>query len=209
MKTARTIAAVLLAAGASRRFGCENKLLADIAGEPLVARVADVLLASSLGEVVVVTPADPTAIAAALEHQLSRDRSRLRLVSNADASRGIASSIVTGIGALPTAASGAMIVPADMPGLTVAACNTLISAFAVSGYDGLVHAATRDHRQRNPVIWPRRLFGQLLALRGDTGGKPLIVAERAARPAKVIAVPFDAADLFLDVDVPADLARWR
>lgn len=206
---ASRVAAVLLAAGSSRRFGSANKLLTPIAGEPLVARVAGVLFESWIGDVVVVTPADPTAIAAALARRGSLDPGRLRLVANADPGRGMASSIATGLGAVPAEADGAMIVPADMPGLTVAACNKLISAFAASGHVALVHAATRDQRQRNPVIWPRRLFEPLMALQGDTGGKRLIASEREARPAQTIAVAFDAAELFLDVDVPADLAYWQ
>lgn len=204
-----TVAAVLLAAGASTRFGPENKLLAEISGEPLIARLVAVVLASRIGEIVVVTPADPSAIATALARAVNLDPNRLRIVANSDPSRGIASSIVMGIEAVSAGASGAMIVPADMPGLTVAACNALISAFAASGHAAVVHAATGEQRQRNPVIWPRRLFEKLLALSGDTGGKPLIAEERASRPASVIAVAFDRAELFLDVDVPADLARWR
>lgn len=203
------VTAVLLAAGSSRRFGGDNKLLEEIDGETLVARVAEALLASKVGAVLVVTPTDPAAISRALARSISHHSGRLSMVPNADASRGIASSIATGIAAVPAGASGAMIVPADMPGLTAAVCDALLSAFVASGHEALVHAMTTDHRQRNPVIWPRRLFPRLLALEGDVGGKSVIGAERQARPETVVGVVFEAASAFLDVDVPADLARWR
>jgi CTP:molybdopterin cytidylyltransferase MocA len=41
------VAAVLLAAGASTRFGPENKLVAAIDGRPLVRIVADTLVAAA------------------------------------------------------------------------------------------------------------------------------------------------------------------
>lgn len=203
------VVAVLLAAGASTRFGRENKLLADLGGEPLVARVAGALLDSRIAEVVAVTPADPSGILAALERHRGAHPSRLRLVANPDPSRGISSSIAAGIDAVPLAASGAMIVPGDMPGLEGSTCDALISAFAASDHAAVVHAATQDGAQRNPVIWPRRLFASLMALEGDSGGKRLISAERATPAGRVIAVPFAAPELFLDVDEPDDLARWR
>ena len=203
------VVAVLLAAGSSSRFGAENKLLADVAGEALVVRVARALLSSRIAGVVVVTPADPTAISTAIGPLRRGQSSRLRLVANPDPTRGISSSIAIGIGAVPAAATGALIVPGDMPSLTPSTCDTLVSVFESSGGDAVIHAATPDGGQRNPVIWPRRLFASLMALEGDTGGKPLIACERAVRPGHVIAVPFAAPDLFLDIDVPDDLARWR
>ncbi len=207
--SAEAVAAVLLAAGASSRFGPQNKLLAELDGETLVARVAGALLASRVAEVVVVAPADTSAIAAALEGHRMAHSHRLRIVANPDPGRGIASSIAAGIGALPSWASSAMIVPGDMPGMRASICDELISTFAASGCDAVVHAATPDGNQRNPVIWPKRLFASLMALEGDVGGKALIAAERAMRPNRVIAVAYTVSDIFLDVDEPNDLRRWR
>lgn len=218
------IAAILLAAGSSRRFGEADKLLAELAGEPLVVRTARTLLASRVADVVAVTrtaardggAAAPGSVASALAPMLAApaggDASgggRLRVVLNAEPERGIGSSVATGIRALDAHVSGAMIVPGDMPGLEPAALDRLISAFDQTGCAAIVHASTPDGKQRNPVIWPRRLFAALAALDGDTGGKPLIAAERAADPARVVAVAFPDARLFHDVDRPEDLAGWR
>ncbi len=53
------IAAVVLAAGASRRFGSDNKLLAGLEGRTLVARVVGALLSGGVADFVVVTVCDP------------------------------------------------------------------------------------------------------------------------------------------------------
>lgn len=200
--------AVLLAAGASSRFGLANKLLVHVGGEPLIARVAGALLGSRVSEVIVVTPADQVPIATALDNPIGVSAGRCRLVANPEPWRGIGSSIAAGIGAVPRAASSAMIVPGDMPGLTASVCDLLIDVFGRSGGGAIVHAATLDGGQRNPVIWPKRLFADLLALEGDTGGKQVIARERTANPAAVIAVQFAAPGLFLDVDRPDDLQPW-
>ncbi|MEQ1711845.1 MAG: nucleotidyltransferase family protein [Hyphomicrobium sp.] len=199
------VTAVLLAAGASTRFGAGNKLLAEIGGEAMVARVARALLCSQVGAIIVVTPPDRSAIAAALARVEAGGR--LSLIANPDPSRGIASSIATGIFAVDATSAGVMIVPGDMPDLAAADFDRLLAAFVAEGGDALVHAATAAGRQRNPVVWPRRLFGALAALQGDVGGKPLIAGERAVRPDRVVAVAFADEAALRDVDRPEDLAR--
>lgn len=207
------IASILLAAGASQRFGPANKLVARVGGEPIIARVARVLDGSRVDQVIVVTPPedhpDTRQIAEALA---ARDRQSskvaFRLVANPDRTRGMGSSIAAGVRALGAEYSGVLIVPGDMPALTPAVVDRLIAAFSAAHGDAIVHAATRDGRQRNPVIWPRRLFPALAVLDGEAGGKPLIAAERAAQAGSVIAVPFDDDRLFCDIDTVADLEGW-
>ena len=200
-----TVTAVLLAAGASTRFGLRNKLLAEVGGEALVARVARALLRSRAAKILVVTPPDGSPISTALG--ALPFGSRIALIANPDPVRGIASSIATGVRSVDAASDGVMIVPGDMPDLDCGHFDRLLAAFDVKGGDALVYAATADGRQRNPVVWPRRLFGALAALQGDIGGKPLIAAERDMRPDRVVAVTFDDEAVFRDVDRPEDLAR--
>jgi molybdenum cofactor cytidylyltransferase len=61
------VAAVLLAAGASTRFGTENKLVAEINGRPLVRATADAVLGAGIAEVVVVTGSEPGLVERALD----------------------------------------------------------------------------------------------------------------------------------------------
>jgi len=60
------IAALLLAAGQSRRMGGPNKLLAEIDGRPMVARVAQRLLSSHARPIVAVLGNEADSVDAAL-----------------------------------------------------------------------------------------------------------------------------------------------
>jgi molybdenum cofactor cytidylyltransferase len=195
---ASRVHAVLLAAGASRRFGGQNKLLVDIKGKPLVRRVAERVLASRAGGVVVVTGHEAGKVGEALE------RLALATAHNPDFADGLASSLRCGVAALPEEATGAMIVLADMPGLTTALIDRLIAAFEREKGEKIVYPARGKGGQGNPVIWPRRFFAALQALEGDRGAKALI----AAHAAESHAVPGGNDELFRDIDTAGDLADW-
>ena len=87
------IAGLLLASGASRRFG-SNKLVAPLDGRPVVRWSAEAL-ASAVEETWVVVPARSAEVRAAL------DGLPVRWVENPVAHEGMASSIRAGIAALP------------------------------------------------------------------------------------------------------------
>ncbi|HVL73390.1 MAG TPA: NTP transferase domain-containing protein, partial [Beijerinckiaceae bacterium] len=89
------IAAVVLAAGQSRRMGGPNKLLARIDGVPLVRRTADAALMSDTGPVIVVTGHQAEAVRAALAGL------DLRFVHNPDYPEGLSTSLRAGIRAVP------------------------------------------------------------------------------------------------------------
>jgi molybdenum cofactor cytidylyltransferase len=190
------VAAVLLAAGASTRFGTENKLVAEINGRPLVRATADAVLGAGIAEVVVVTGSEPGLIEGAL------DGLSIRFMHNAGWQDGMGSSIATGVAALRDTAEAAFIVPGDMPLLTVGLLRSLIAAFERHNGAPIVYPTTPDGAQRNPVLWPSRLFPELCALSGPAGAKALL------RPllAESVAVACDPA-FFVDVDTPADLLR--
>ena len=146
------IAAVILAAGSSRRFGTDNKLLAMVDGAPLLTRAIDAAAEAGISEIVIVTGHDEAAVTAAID---GRGR---RFVHNARHLEGIGTSIAAGVAALSPEAAGAMIVQGDMPALDAALIDRLCSAFGEAGGDHIVHPILTDGRQGNPVIWPRRLF---------------------------------------------------
>lgn len=191
------ISVILLAAGASRRFGLNNKLLADIGGKPLVARAAACLCAADVAEVIAVVPQPPTgdAVIAALSEF------PIRLVTNVEHAEGIAASIRHGV-ASAAIGHGLMIVPGDMPNLEPRLLADLVAAFR--RHDGTRFAVPVNAagEQRNPVIWPADLRDALLALRGDVGGKALLAAHRD----RIATVQWYDARAFTDIDTEADLA---
>src|SRR5688500_20234555 len=87
------IAGLLLASGASRRFG-SNKLLAHLAGRPVVRWSAEAL-AGAVDSLLVVVPRDSTELRAALGGLSGR------FVENPVAHEGMASAIRVGVAALP------------------------------------------------------------------------------------------------------------
>ncbi len=71
------IAAIVLAAGSSKRFGPENKLLADAGGKPLLLRAVGPLIALGLVPVIVVTGHERTKVVTALDGIPVRRHGRL------------------------------------------------------------------------------------------------------------------------------------
>lgn len=193
------IAAVVLAAGASRRFGEANKLLATIEGCPLVVRAINTLIEGGVADIVVVTGHDREAIEAAVRGR------PVHLAHNAVWESGMGSSIGAGIRAADGWASGAFIVPGDMPTMTVQLIAALIAAFEGAGRDRIVFPTTESGEQRNPVLWPRRYFPELCKLPPDAGAKALL---RTAQQ-DCVPVTFDSDAALRDIDTPHDLERAR
>lgn len=196
------IAAVILAAGASQRFGTQNKLLADLGGKPMIRRVAEEFLRSG-AETIVVTGCDRPLVERALESL------PLRFAHNANWTCGMGSSIAAGIMALGRETQGAFIAPGDMPFLTSALIKDLIAAFKVREGKSIIYPATRLGEQRNPVLWPREFFALLASLSGSEGAKKLLADVPDSQKQALVV----AEGAFVDVDFPEDLeaarSRWQ
>src|SRR5256885_12375240 len=105
----RRIAAVVLAAGRSTRMGGPNKLLAEIAGRPLVRIVVEEALASRARPVIVVVGHERAEVEKALAGL------PVELIYNPDFAQGLGTSLRAGISAVPADADGAIVCLGDMP----------------------------------------------------------------------------------------------
>lgn len=181
-----SIAALVLAAGHSRRMGNANKLLLPLGGRPLVAWGVEAALASRADPVLVVTGYQAETVEAALAGY------PVRLVRNPDAGDGLSSSLRRGLEALPAGARGVLVCLGDMPGVTAAHLNTLIAAFA--GEED-VCVPTLNGQWGNPVLWGRHHVPALMALTGDAGGRRLLPGLTTLRE-----VPFPDDGIAMDVD---------
>jgi len=188
------LAALILAAGRSRRFGADNKLLASLGGEAVIRQTVTVVRRAGISDIVAVTGPHGDAIEAVL-HDLP-----VRCVRCSDDLDGMGYSIAAGAGALVADIDGVVIVPGDMPLLSAASVRMLLSAFGAQGGRRIVHATDAMGAQRNPVIWPRAMFAELTALRGSEGAKALI------RNAVAVRIPDRE---LLDIDTAADFATAR
>lgn len=193
------LGAVLLAAGASRRFGPGCKLLADVGGQPLIARVCGEVCKSGVAETVVVTGCDAGKIQAALKGF------RVRLVHNDDWAGGMGCSIATGMTALSHDLDGAFVVPTDMPFVAAPVLKRLIDEFEQTGAQSIIVPTTPAEEQRNPVLWPRAMFARLTTLCGPEGAKRLLASH--AGQCRMVAV--EDVSVFADIDTMADLECAR
>jgi molybdenum cofactor cytidylyltransferase len=191
------IAAIVLAAGRSTRMGAANKLLAEVGGKPMVRHAVEAALASQARPVLVVTGHQAAGVSSALS---GLDAT---LIANPDYASGLASSLKAGIRAVPAECDGALILLGDMPLIYPGQINRLIEAFADAPH--AIVLPVHERRQGNPVLWPRRYFGELLQLEGDVGAKRLI----RANPERVREVEVANDAIFADIDTPEALARMR
>jgi molybdenum cofactor cytidylyltransferase len=186
--------AVLLAAGRGQRMGGPNKLLSRISGQPLVRHAAQALAGSAVRSVVAVTGHEGARVRSVLEGL------DVHLVENADYATGLASSLKTGIAALPQDVAGALVALGDMPEVTSTHIDKLVQAFVGERGNAIVRA-THAGKRGNPVILPRSLFEAVAKLEGDTGARHIV--EGSELP--VVDVEIGAA-ASLDIDTPEALA---
>ncbi len=194
----RNVAAIVLAAGRSTRMGGPNKLLAELNGKPLVRIVAEQALASQASPVIVVTGHQQMEV----QHALAG--LDVRFVHNGEFAAGLATSVRTGIAAIPPDADGAVVCLGDMPLIEARLIDRLIEAFRPDR-GGLIAIPVNDGRRGNPVLWSRRFFGELMTLDGDIGARHLIGRHGEA----VVEVPVSGQAAFLDIDTPEALASAR
>ncbi len=188
------VAAIVLAAGRSTRFGDANKLLGEIDGEPMVARVAALALASRARPVIVVTGFEAERVGAAL-NELGAT-----IVHNPDYALGMSTSLRAGLRALPGEGDGALILLGDMPRVEPCVFEALQAAFAANGAESIC-VPVHDGRRGNPVLWGRAYFSEMMQLSGDRGAKQLM----RLHPGKVVEVEVETNSIFEDVDLATDL----
>jgi len=193
-RSKKTVAAVVLAAGASRRMGEKNKLLLPVDGIPMVARVVDALQQSRVQRIIVVTGHEPERVTEALAGR------EIEIVHNPSYADGIATSIRTGVAALGEDVDGALMALADMPWVSTDVINRLIDAFTADG-ELSIFIPMFGRKRGNPVLWASQHFSELLALSGDVGGKALFHRHSAA----ICYVDVESAGVNIDLDTPEAL----
>lgn len=182
-----SVAAVVLAAGASRRLG-RPKQDVLIAGETLLQRAIRIAQEASLSPVIVVTRAG-----AECAESPGWGASVIRVV-NHQADEGLASSIRCGIAlASSHGVVGAVVLACDQPAIRPNHLRALVEdtdRLTASAYAGSIGV---------PAYFPSTSFPMLLQLRGDTGARKLLTD----------AHPVTAEDLSLDIDTEEDLLAAR
>ncbi len=189
------VAALVLAAGQSRRMGERNKLLATVGGQPLVSHMVDAALASRAAPVIVVTGHQADEVRAALGERA------VEVVHNRDYAHGLSTSLKAGLAALPADAEGVLIGLGDMPRIGAAQIDRLIAAF--NPLEGRAIVVPTVHGKRgNPVLFATRFVPEMREIGGDVGARHLI----GEHDDEVVEIEMEDDAALVDIDTPEALA---
>lgn len=184
------VAAIVLAAGESRRFGQPKQLL-PVGSKTMIQHVVDIALDSPVEQVIVVLGCRAAEIGASIT-----DRP-VQVVVNREWKSGLSSSVQAGLSAVEPQVGAALFVLADQPGVTAEVIAKLIERYRKTG--ALIVVPTNRGRRGNPVLFGRSLFAELMEVRGDQGGRQLIVehgdeVEEVEMGTEAILADIDTAD---------------
>ncbi|HQQ78318.1 MAG TPA: nucleotidyltransferase family protein [Thermoanaerobaculia bacterium] len=217
-----SVSAVLLAAGASTRFG-SPKMLAPVPpdGRPMLAHVVDTWRVAGFAEIVVVLGSGAREIREKTEEDLLRmrksrggagardgrpdagDGAAVRFVENLDWESGMFSSVRAGLAAIRPESTHAALSPADLPFLRTSSLRAVLSATNLPEADSrTLLVPVCGLRRGHPLLIPAFLVARVLSWPADDRLNRLF-----AEP-DVKVLPLEGFDetVLLDVDRPADLA---
>lgn len=192
--------AIVLAAGAGRRFG-GRKLLATFEGGPLIEGALRAAFASPASTVILVTGSDAEDVAEVARAFAERQgkRQRLQIVHAADHAEGMGASLRAGAEALAANTAGTFVLLGDMPRIPAALLPRLVEAVEA----GAVAAAAPvcDGRRGHPVLFGAELLDHLRQAAGDEGAR----AALAGLGPRLALIETDDGGVLFDVDRPEDL----
>lgn len=188
------ISAIVLAAGQSRRMGCQ-KLLLPFGGHTVIAHVVGAVLGSAVEETCIVVGRGRDRIAEALAG------SGVIYVTNPDSAGDMLSSVRCGLRALSPHTEAILVVLGDQPGITSTLIDEMIRAFAAAqgGIIVPVHAGQRGH----PLLLSAIYREEILTGYGDVGLRGLL----HAHPDAILELSAATPAVLSDIDTPQDYRR--
>jgi molybdenum cofactor cytidylyltransferase len=182
------IAALLLAAGKSSRFGA-NKLMHPLNDQPIALHAAIALKSAFPDALAVVSPGSPV--------QAVLEQAGLRAVVSERAAEGMGESLKTGIAATQDA-DGWVVALADMPFIRPA---THLAIERALRRGAAIAAPTCEGERGHPVGLSSRFREELLSLEGDAGAR--FILKRHA--AEIALIEVGDPGVLKDIDTPQDL----
>lgn len=196
MRGRSRLAAVILAAGESRRVG-EQKLLLPFAASTVIASVVAAVAGAGADPIVVVAGAQAAEIAGAL------DGTSARVVKNPDPQRGMLSSLRVGVQALPADVGRFLVAPGDQPRLRSADVMRVLDEQTRAGKG--IAIACYEGKRGHPVVFEGGYRDGILALADTQTLRDLI----HAHPDDVVNVECESDGVIRDIDTREDYERER
>lgn len=157
------ISVIVLASGLSKRFN-GNKLLYLFNGKPMIEYTFEKLKQIDFDNVLVVSRYSEV-LELAKKHGFTG-------IKNNDETFDISNTIKLGIDKIKNTSIGAMLIVADEPYLKVESIIKLVNSFLKNSDN--ICALSINKSPRNPAIFPKKYFNELLALNKNEKGKTII-----------------------------------
>ena len=200
MMKVKPTAGIILAAGASTRYG-EPKQLLRLKDKCMLEWVLDAALNSKLNRVVLVLGYAHQKILQALGEKLQH--SKLLVAINPQYEKGQSLSLHTGLSKVKDDYPAVMFLLGDQPMLNAATINVLLERFWADEKD--ICVPIYQGKRKTPTIFRRRFYTQLMGIKGDMGARQLI----DDNPDRVLAVEMENPICFFDVDTQQDFERLK
>jgi molybdenum cofactor cytidylyltransferase len=191
-------AGIILAAGASTRFG-EPKQLLRLKDKCLLEWVLDAALNSMLSRVVLVLGYAHQKILEALPEKLQH--TRLGIEINPHYQKGQSQSLRVGLSKVLNTFPAVMFLLADQPLIDAATINCLLNKFWSSQKD--ICVPTFRGKRGNPSIFSQKFYKHIMKIKGDIGARQII----KTHPERVLEIEIKNPLLFSDVDTPEDFMK--
>ncbi|MFV0440224.1 MAG: NTP transferase domain-containing protein [Lachnospirales bacterium] len=189
MKREICLSAIIVASGESKRFGKENKLLHEIDGKKIIQYIVEKVVQSNVfSDIIIVTSFEDV-------KRIFKSHSDIKIVMNSNSHLGISQSIKLGVENSSKDSLGYMFFQGDMPFLELETICEIVDKFS-GNIDKIV-----SPKKNSPKIFSRDFKEELLNLKGDVGGK-MIVLENMD---KYIELEFENISQFKDIDYIGDI----
>lgn len=163
------IAGIVLAAGRSSRLGRPKQLL-PVEGEPLLRFTLERILTTRLDVVYVVLGHYADEISVAIEDL------PVRIVRNSNAAEGQSTSVLAGLDAASaTNPDAVMMLLGDQPQISPTVVNALIARWQET-HAPIIAPRYAGGPGRNPILFDRVVFPELMSLSGDVGARAIVRA---------------------------------
>jgi molybdenum cofactor cytidylyltransferase len=184
-------AAILLAAGKSRRMGSCKQLL-PLGDRTVIDRCLDTLVTAGINEIVVVVSPEGRSVAeAARKHPV-------RIMVNPESGGDMASSVRAGRDALTTDARGVIVFPCDYPLVSAGTISSQIEEHGES--PGSIIIPCHRGKSGHPLLFPRKILNELT---NDLTLRDLVRHD----PERIRCLDVDDRGVLFDMDTPEDYGR--